>query len=112
MKKLLAASAALVALPFMAHAQSLQPGGFYVGVEGGLNWMMSASSNDTFTVARRTINTTTQVSPNLGWAAGGMIGYDFIGPRLEVEGVYRENGATLSDSSVTPLTGSLNFRQT
>ena len=29
--------------------------------------------------------------PELGWAAGGMIGYDFVGPRVELEGIYRDN---------------------
>jgi hypothetical protein len=33
--------------------------------------------------------------PDLGWAAGGMIGYDFVGPRVELEGVYRRNTATV-----------------
>ena len=53
--------------------------GVYFGVEGGLNWMF---------------NTTIlghNVSPQTGWALGGKIGYDFIGPRVEVEGLYREN---------------------
>jgi outer membrane protein OmpA-like peptidoglycan-associated protein len=33
--------------------------------------------------------------PDIGWAAGGMIGYDFVGPRVELEGVYRRNTATV-----------------
>src|SRR4051812_6365128 len=33
--------------------------------------------------------------PSIGWAAGGMIGYDFVGPRVEIEGVYRNNQATV-----------------
>ena len=31
------------------------------------------------------------VSPNTGFAAGGVVGYDFVGPRVEIEGVYRNN---------------------
>jgi OOP family OmpA-OmpF porin len=31
----------------------------------------------------------------MGWAAGGMVGYDFVGPRVELEGVYRRNTATV-----------------
>jgi outer membrane protein OmpA-like peptidoglycan-associated protein len=27
----------------------------------------------------------------LGWAAGGVVGYDFVGPRVELEGMYRQN---------------------
>ncbi len=31
------------------------------------------------------------VTPQLGWMAGGVIGYDFVGPRVELEGIYRWN---------------------
>jgi OmpA-OmpF porin, OOP family len=78
MKKALMAAAAFVALPVMAQAQT-PSSGFYVGAQGGLNWLL---------------NTTilgTGVSPQTGWAAGGVIGYDFVGPRVELEGMYREN---------------------
>ncbi|MBV8190972.1 MAG: hypothetical protein JOY64_09850 [Alphaproteobacteria bacterium] len=30
-------------------------------------------------------------TPQTGWAAGDMIEYDFIGPRVEIEAVYRQN---------------------
>jgi outer membrane protein OmpA-like peptidoglycan-associated protein len=53
--------------------------GVYFGVEGGLSWMLNT------TILGQ------NVSPATGWAAGGKIGYDFIGPRVEVEGLYREN---------------------
>jgi len=94
MKKALIAAAAVAVLPGLAQAQtevaqtqevaqasmaaSPNPG-VYFGVEGGLNWLF---------------NTTILgqgVSPNTGWAAGAKIGYDFIGPRVELEGIYREN---------------------
>ena len=78
MKKALMAAAALVALPVMAQAQSPSPG-VYIGAEGGLNWLL---------------NTTilgVGVTPQTGFAAGGVIGYDFVGPRVELEGVYRNN---------------------
>ena len=29
-----------------------------------------------------------------GWAAGGKAGYDFVGPRVEVEGLYHSNNGT------------------
>jgi outer membrane protein OmpA-like peptidoglycan-associated protein len=97
MKKLLAATTALVALPVLAQAQSLQPGGFYIGAEGGINWLLNTSSTATtvvggFTGGSNTVN----INPNLGWTAGGMIGYDFIGPRVELEGNYRDNTGTLT----------------
>ena len=78
MKKALMAAAAFVALPVMAQAQSPSPG-VYIGAEGGVNWLL---------------NTTIAgfgVTPQTGWAAGGVIGYDFVGPRVELEGVYRQN---------------------
>src|SRR5262245_16410819 len=74
-KSLLAAAAALV-LPVAANAQtgSLYPG-FYIGAEGGLNWLLNNNSYQMDT----------------GWAAGGKIGYDFVGPRVELEGLYHSN---------------------
>ncbi|MBL6650217.1 MAG: OmpA family protein [Reyranella sp.] len=86
MKKVLMAAAALVALPVMAQAQSPSPG-VYIGAEGGVNWLLNfnASPNNP------TLPPVISVSPNTGWAAGGVIGYDFVGPRVELEGVYRNN---------------------
>jgi outer membrane protein OmpA-like peptidoglycan-associated protein len=78
MKRSLLAAAAFVALPVMAQAQSPSPG-VYIGAEGGVNWLL---------------NTTVAgfgVTPQTGFAAGGVIGYDFVGPRVELEGVYRYN---------------------
>jgi outer membrane protein OmpA-like peptidoglycan-associated protein len=75
----LIAAAALVALPVVAQAQSLQYPGFYVGLEGGVNWMLNT------TILNQA------VSANTGFAAGGVVGYDFVGPRVEIEGVYRNN---------------------
>jgi opacity protein-like surface antigen len=79
MKKVLIAVAAIAALPATAQAQDVQAPGVYFGVEGGLNWMFNT------TILGQ------NVSPQTGWALGGKIGYDFIGPRVEVEGLYREN---------------------
>jgi len=83
----LATAAALVALPLATQAQSLQYPGFYVGVEGGGTWMFNTTSG--------TPLGTGTIYPSIGWAAGGMIGYDFVGPRVEIEGVYRNNQATV-----------------
>ena len=72
-KSLLAAAAALV-LPAVAQAQSPYPG-VYIGAQGGLNWLLN---NNSYIM-------------DTGWAAGGKIGYDFVGPRVEVEGMYHSN---------------------
>jgi OmpA-OmpF porin, OOP family len=78
MKKALLAAAALVTLPVVAQAQAPAPG-FYIGAEGGLNWLLNTTMLGN------------SVSPQTGFAAGGVIGYDFVGPRVELEGVYRNN---------------------
>ena len=88
MKKALLAAAALIAAPMAANAQSMwTPGpsnpGLYIGGEGGLNWLLNTNIAGV------------NVSPQTGWAVGGVIGYDFVGPRVEIEGVYRQNGTNL-----------------
>ncbi|HZX85342.1 MAG TPA: outer membrane beta-barrel protein, partial [Reyranella sp.] len=77
-KSLLAAAAALV-LPVAANAQSgtAYPG-VYIGAQGGLNWLLNNNSYQMDT----------------GWAAGGKVGYDFVGPRVELEGLYHSNTGT------------------
>src|SRR5262245_35314356 len=81
MKKVWIAAAALAALPTTGHAQ-LQYPGFYISAEGGLNWMF----NTTINVPN--FGGLVNVYPNTGWVVGGSIGYDFVGPRFEIEGVY------------------------
>ena len=84
MKKLLLATAALIALPALAQAQSQPMPGFYIGGEGGLNWMFNTTANVPG------FGGAVNIYPATGWAAGGMIGYDFVGPRVELEGIYRQ----------------------
>ena len=86
-KKALVITAAFIALPAVSQAQSLQYPGFYVGAEGGGNWMFSTSTGTPLGSGT--------IYPSTGWLAGGMIGYDFIGPRVELEGVHRDNQATV-----------------
>ncbi len=80
-KKALLAAAAILALPAAANAQSMfSPSGpvypgVYIGAEGGLNWLLN---NNSYTM-------------NTGWAVGGKVGYDFVGPRVEIEGLYHNN---------------------
>jgi OOP family OmpA-OmpF porin len=85
MKKALLAAAALIALPAAANAQSswftpTAPAypGIYIGAEGAANWLLN---NNSYVM-------------DTGWAAGGKVGYDFVGPRVEVEGLYRSNTGT------------------
>ncbi len=88
MKKALMAAAAFVALPVMAQAQT-PSSGFYIGAEGGLNWLLNTTINGV------------GVSPSTGFAAGGVIGYDFVGPRVELEGVYRSNPVNSTSTGLT-----------
>jgi OmpA-OmpF porin, OOP family len=85
MRSAVVGAAALALLPFTAQAQSLfgssggQPfPGFYVGAQGTLNWLLN-NNNSTF---------------DTGWGVGGVIGYDFVGPRVELEGMYRSNNGS------------------
>jgi OmpA-OmpF porin, OOP family len=80
MKKALMAAAALIALPVMAQAQT-PSSGFYIGAEGGANWLLNTTANGT------------SLTPQTGFAVGGKVGYDFVGPRVELEGMYRQNQA-------------------
>src|SRR3981081_4036279 len=85
MKKALLAAAELIALPAAANAQSswfaptgpTYPG-IYIGAEGAANWLLN---NNSYVM-------------DTGWAAGGKVGYDFVGPRVEVEGLSRSHTGT------------------
>ncbi len=94
MKKVLLATAALMALPVVAQAQSQPTPGLYIGAEGGVNWMFNTTANVPG------FGGLVNIYPATGWAVGGMIGYDFVGPRIEVEGLYRNNQATLQAAPI------------
>ena len=70
----------------MTQTANAQTQGFYTGVEGGLNWMTNFNAN-TNVMAAPVVG----VTPQTGWAVGGVFGYDFVGPRVEFETVYRYN---------------------
>jgi outer membrane protein OmpA-like peptidoglycan-associated protein len=80
----LIAAAALTAMPCAAGAQSWFESknptwsGFYVGAQGGANWLLN---NQSYVM-------------DTGWTLGGKVGYDFVGPRFEVEGMYHQNTGT------------------
>ena len=108
MKKLLLATAALIALPALAHAQSQPMPGFYIGGEGGLNWMFNTTANVPG------FGGAANIYPATGWQAGGMVGYDFVGPRIELEGIFRQNQATLQAAPIgfQQFTAGANINQT
>ena len=79
MKKALCAAAALALLPSVSQAQEFQPlPGFYVGAGvGGVQFLNTSTSIGG------------SVSSSLGFGFGALIGgYDFVGPRVELEIAY------------------------
>ena len=95
-KILMALATVLGAVPVMANAQTLQFPGFYVGAIGGLNWQLNNSFSVSASSPFAGISGTGNGGFNTGWAAGGMVGYDFLGPRVELEGMYHDNTGSLS----------------
>ena len=79
MKKSVGAAAALVLFPFLAQAQDIQPlPGFYVGAGAGIVKFLDTSTS-----------IGGGVSSSVGFGFGALIGgYDFVGPRVEVEAAY------------------------
>ena len=76
MKKFFAAAAFMALTPAAVQAQSINAQeGFYIGAGGGAAWF---------------IGSTAGVATSTGWAVGGKAGYDFVGPRLELEVGYGE----------------------
>jgi OOP family OmpA-OmpF porin len=106
MKKTILAAIALAALPLTAHAQNLN--GFYIGARGGATWLLNndITASGVATVSgfgTGQLSGTHSANFNAGWALGGFAGYDFIGPRVEIEALYRDNQGT--QSGVLPIAG-------
>ncbi len=77
MKKIPAAAiAALMFVPTIVQAQDFTPmPGFYVGAGGGADWLLGTT----------TTPNGASISSTTGWAVAGKAGYDFVGPRAELE---------------------------
>jgi outer membrane protein OmpA-like peptidoglycan-associated protein len=96
MKKLLVAALLGIA-PVTAQAQDIIPfQGFYVGVGGGAAWALGTPP--------------TGISTYTGWAIAGKAGYDFVGPRAELEVGYGQIGtnANIPGTAIVGKVGSLN----
>jgi OOP family OmpA-OmpF porin len=105
-KKILLGALVLAALPVSVCAQGLN--GFYVGARGGANWLLNGGVTTSGTASVLGVGTgklsgTDNLSFNSGWAAGGFVGYDFVGLRLEIEVLYHDNKGT--EAGVFPITG-------
>jgi OmpA-OmpF porin, OOP family len=91
MKNALLAAAALALVPVASQAQTLQYPGFFAGVEAGGNYMFQSSIPTPFGQST--------MYPSIGYSFGGMVGYDFVGPRIAFEGLYNNSKATISGAS-------------
>lgn len=75
---------AVASLVFVSAASAAGPQGWYIGLEGGGNWI-----DELDVVVDGTPNG--QTSFETGWAALGTVGYGWNSWRLELEGGYRDN---------------------
>jgi OmpA-OmpF porin, OOP family len=91
MKNALLAAAALALVPVASQAQSLQYPGFFAGLEAGGNYMFQSGVGTPFGQSN--------LYPTVGYSFGGMVGYDFVGPRIAIEGLYNNSKATVSGAS-------------
>jgi opacity protein-like surface antigen len=106
MKKIVLAAIAFVALPFSVHAQNMN--NVYVGLRGGANWTLNTSANlngsaSVLGFGSGSLSGINNLNLQTGWAGGGFIGYDFVGPRAEIEALYRDNMGT--ESGTFPVSG-------
>jgi len=95
-KKALVIAGAIALLPFAGHAQSINAQqGFYIGAGGGVGWSIGTPPAG--------------VSTGTGWAAGGKLGYDFVGPRIELEGAYGQipTSANIPGTAINGKVGQL-----
>lgn len=60
-----------------------------------MSWLLSTTVISPTTTGGGNPNAI-QVSPQTGWMVGGVIGYDFMGPRVELEGIFRQGSANMS----------------
>ena len=84
-----------VLVPAVAQAQINAQPGFYLGVGGGAGWFIGSAPN---------------ASTWTGWAVGGRAGYDFVGPRVELEVGYGQipTNVNVPGSAINGKVGQLN----
>ena len=97
MKKSIFVAMALAAMPSVVHAADdfVPFEGFYIGAGGGLVFPPASNPG---------------VTTYTGWLAGGKIGYDFLGPRVDLEVGYGRigNNVFFPGSAVSGSSGQLN----
>ncbi len=93
--KIMLSAAGMLALPVVAQAQGFTPfPGVYIGAGGGLEWSLGSNPN---------------ASTSTGWAVGGKLGYDFVGPRVELEVGYGQipTSANIPGTAINGKVGQL-----
>ena len=95
----LLSAVALISIASTAHAGGIN--GWYVGLEGGANWIDDNKATFVFD--------DNAAAPALfefdsGWSAFVTTGYGFGGLRIELEGGYRDNETTSHDAELTEWT--------
>src|SRR5579872_117402 len=69
-KKVLLVGVAVALAPVASQAQEINAyPGFYIGAGGGITTPLSSPNSST----------------GVGWVAGGKVGYDFVGPRIDLD---------------------------
>jgi len=93
-KLVLLGTAAALSVAAASHSEARNNQGWYVGIEGGANWV---DDNDGFMGFTTTVPTTADtISFDTGWAVLATVGYAFdTNWRLELEGGYRNNDIDL-----------------
>ena len=93
-KKIVVFAAALAVTPTFAQAQEIdaQPG-FYIGAGGGITTPLSSPNNST----------------GVGPVVGGKIGYDFVGPRVDLDVGYGQTplNVNIPGTAITGKAGQL-----
>jgi OmpA-OmpF porin, OOP family len=95
---------AVASLVFVSAASAAGPNGWYLGLEGGGNWI-----DDVDVVEDGTPNA--QSSFETGWAALGTVGYGWNSWRLELEGGYRDNELDVFRVGAANFTGGGEFNE-
>jgi len=109
-KGLLLATAATVSLGGVAQAASFQ--GWYVGLEGGANWVQGLHVLETRNAGATKFQE--HMSFDTGWALLGTVGFEWDQWRFEGEVGYRYNNVdtfVFSGGPVTSDTGSINLSE-
>lgn len=95
---------AVASLALVSAANAAGPQGWYIGLEGGGNWIPDVDVvDDGAPIAESSFDT--------GWAALGTVGYGWNSWRLELEGGYRDNELDIFRSSGTNYLGGGEFNE-